>query len=73
MTPKQLHANRTRIGQQIVAMRELRGLTQKEVAEAAGLKQPHIARAEGGQYDIRLDTLTLIAMALGCEIEIAPK
>ncbi|MFP4590015.1 MAG: CBS domain-containing protein [Halobacteriales archaeon] len=40
------------------------GLTQQEVAEAAGVSQPLIARVEGGDVDPRLSTLRRIIEAL---------
>jgi DNA-binding XRE family transcriptional regulator len=54
-----------------VTMRTLRlrkGLSQAQLAEAIGTQQPHVARIEGGQADLRLDTCRRIASALGIDL-----
>lgn len=43
-------------------------LTQKELAEQIGVKQPHIARYENGEREPKLKTLLLIAEATGKSI-----
>ena len=56
---------------QPVTMRTLRlrrGLSQTQLAEAIGTQQPHIARIERGQADLRLDTCRRIASALGIDL-----
>ncbi len=52
-TPQDLRERRTEFG-----------LTQTELAEAAGVSQPLIARIEGGDVDPRLSTLRRIVAAL---------
>lgn len=51
-------------GQEIREARNSLGLTQAEVARRAGVSQPLIARIEGGEIDITLDTLHSIVAAL---------
>lgn len=54
-----------------VTMRTLRlrkGLSQAQLAEAIGTQQPHVARIEGGQADLRLETCRRIASALGIDL-----
>ena len=54
-----------------VTMRTLRlrkGLSQAQLAEAIGTQQPHVARIEGGQADLRLETCRRIAAALGVDL-----
>src|SRR5688572_25351360 len=54
-----------------VTMRTLRlrkGLSQAQLAEAIGTQQPHVARIEGGQADLRLETCRRIATALGVDL-----
>lgn len=46
------------------ALRTLRGLTQSQLAERAGLKQSHIAQLEGGSKAFTEKTLTQLAEAL---------
>ncbi len=48
------------------ALREKRGLSQRELAKAAGLHQPRIVELEAGKRaNISLDTLERLADALG--------
>lgn len=73
MTDKQLQDNRLRIGQQILQIREAKGMNQQQLADQANLIRQNIARIEKGQYSIGLDTLAKVAAALDCAIEISPK
>jgi transcriptional regulator with XRE-family HTH domain len=45
-------------------------LTQAELAERMGVKQPAVARMETGPFDPRLTTLRKLASALGVRFEI---
>jgi DNA-binding XRE family transcriptional regulator len=54
----------------IISTRKKKGLTQKEVAEMTGLKQPTIARIENNVNSPQLDTLIKILDALDLKIEI---
>jgi transcriptional regulator with XRE-family HTH domain len=57
--------------QQLIAMREWRGLSQQELANRAGVKQPQIARIESGRAkNITLRTLAKISSALGATPQI---
>ena len=60
-----------RLTQDLVALREDRGLTQVQLAERVGVKQPAIAQIEGGRAnDIKLSTLVKIASGLGARVRI---
>lgn len=61
---------RKRIGERIRDIRTELGMTQRDLAEKTGLQQPHIVRIEAGRYSVGLDTLQLIAEALGCKVDI---
>ena len=50
---------------QVARLRIMRGLTQQELADLVGTKQPSIARLESGQYAPRLSFLQRVAEALG--------
>ena len=52
------------IGESIRALRESKGLFQKDLAKSAGLPIRTIGRIERGEVDVRLSTLTRIAKAL---------
>lgn len=60
---------RRRMGERIRQLRTERGISQVELAEKAGLRQPHIVRIEQGRYSVGLDTLQAIAKALGCAVD----
>lgn len=51
--------------ERIRAWRELKGLSQAEVAEATGMPQSKISRIENGQTAVRAEELEAIAKALG--------
>lgn len=65
--------SRKRMGAQIAALRAELGMTQQELGDRAGIKQPHIARIEKGAYSVGLDTLDTIATAMNAEVRIVPK
>ena len=56
-------------GYQVARLRMLRGLTQAQLAEMVGTRQPSIARLENGTSAPRISFLTKIAEALGAKIE----
>src|SRR5438270_415888 len=65
------HLN-TWIALQIKAIRELRGLTQSELAELIGTQQPGIARLENVNYsNWKTETLKKVARALGVRLKIS--
>jgi DNA-binding XRE family transcriptional regulator len=59
------------LGEQPQSLRVLRlrkGMSQAQLAEAIGTQQPHIARIERGQADVRLETCRRIAQVLGVDL-----
>lgn len=60
-----------RLAMEIHALREKRGLTQKELAERLGTTQSAIARLEAGNVSPSLPTLDRVADALGVELSIS--
>ena len=50
-------------------IRKLAGLTQADLADALGVKQPNVAKMER-QDDMQVSTLNRIVQALGGELEI---
>lgn len=50
---------------QVARLRIMRGLTQGQLAELAGTKQPSIARLESGRVVPKLDFLQRVVEALG--------
>lgn len=60
------------IEQDLIALREERGLSQRALAGLAGVKQPVIARIESGKTkNLELKTVVRIATALGARVRIA--
>ena len=60
----------TAIIDQLIQLRKAKGLTQKELAAAANLAQPAIARMESKSAVPQLDTFVKVAGALGYTIEL---
>lgn len=56
----------------LIELRKTKGLTQKELAEAANLAQPAIARLESKMVIPQLDTLVKVATALNYKLELVP-
>ena len=59
-----------RLAVEIRALREKKGLSQRQLAERVGTTQSAIARLEGGRISPSLPTLDRIAAALGAEITV---
>jgi len=55
---------------QVARLRILRGLTQEQLAELVGTKQPSIARLESGKAEPKLSFLRRVAEALGGRLEV---
>lgn len=64
---------RTKLGKQIAALREAKGLTQEELASKTGFQKQNICRIEQGKYSANIDILEKIADALSAEIEFKEK
>jgi transcriptional regulator with XRE-family HTH domain len=59
-----------RIGSRIAELRKIQGLTQAQLADKSGLLQSQISRIEHGKYNITYETLTTLAKALNCSVEL---
>lgn len=57
------------VAKELISMRQDLGLTQRGLAEKAGIKQPQLARIESGKQSPRLDTLVSIAASVGYSVE----
>jgi DNA-binding XRE family transcriptional regulator len=56
----------------MIAAREEKGMSQRELAEISGVKQPAIARLESLKATPQIDTLFKVLHPLGYTIEIVP-
>lgn len=61
---------RVKIGQQLRALRQERSLSTRQLAELTGIGQSHIVRIEAGKYNVGIDTLEKLILALGAELNI---
>jgi transcriptional regulator with XRE-family HTH domain len=60
-----------RMGQRITALRKLKGISQQELANRAGLTRQHIGRIEKGELvSVAYVTIQQIAEALGMTVDI---
>lgn len=57
---------------ELIERRKAKGLTQRELAKAANLAQPAIARLESKAATPQLDTLLKVAAALDYALELVP-
>lgn len=72
MTEEQKQENRIRIGGQIAAIRNKKGLSIRELAEACGVSFANIYKIENGKYNVSIDILAKICEALGYHVDIKP-
>jgi len=56
----------------LIAAREAKGLTQQQLAEAAGIKQSAIARMETLKATPQIDTLFKVLTPMGFKLTIVP-
>ena len=61
---------RERIGGRVATLRKLKGMTQEQLAQAAGLQRTHVSRIEAGKYAVTLEVIQAIAEALGMTVDI---
>ena len=68
-------AEELELSYQIARLRQLRGMTQQEVADLVGTKQPSIARLESGKVAPKLPFAQKVVEALGGRlvINVEPK
>ncbi len=55
---------------EIFNRRKIMGITQKELAEMAGMHQSTISRIESGEHDVQLSTIIQLAEALDARLDI---
>lgn len=65
-----IQESRERIGRQIKEAREAKGYTLRHLAKLTGIAFNHIGRIEAGRYNVTLDTLAVIADAVGMKFTI---
>lgn len=70
MTEEQKQENRIRIGGQIAAIRNKKGLSIRQLADTCGVNFANIYKIENGKYNVSIDILNKICKALGVELKI---
>lgn len=72
--PEEIAASNLRIAlvNEIIVARQERGMTQKELEAASGVRQPIIARLEKGSTDPQLSTLLKVLAAVDKTLAIVP-
>ena len=61
--------NRERIGRRIAEMRAESGLSTRQLADMCGVNFSNIGKIERGAYNVSIDILSKVAIALGYEID----
>ena len=71
-TPEEIAESRARVEiiSALIDARQEKGLSQKELAELTGIKQPAIARLENGHISPSIDTLNKLLVPLGKRLAI---
>ena len=70
MTDEKRQQVRERIGGRVATLRKLKGMTQEQLAQAAGLQRTHVNRIEAGKYAVTLEVIQAIAETLGMTVDI---
>lgn len=61
------------IAERLKAARAAKGLSQRALAEQAGVPQSHISRIESGAVDLQTSSLIQLARALDLEVSLVPR
>lgn len=62
--------SREYIGKRIAEIRQDKGLSIRQLAEACGVNFANIYKIENGKYNVSIDILGKICEALGCRIDV---
>ena len=66
-----MHKAEVRMALELIAtLRRLRGLTQEQLAQEAGLQRTHVNRIEAGKYAVTIDVVQAIAQVLGMTVDL---
>lgn len=66
-------SNREYIGKRIAEIRQGKGLSIRQLAEASGVNFANIYKIENGKYNVSIDILGKICDALDCKIDVICK
>lgn len=65
-----IDVQRLKFGKKITQKRTIANMTQKQLADAAGVKEVTIRNIERGAFNVPFDILNRIAVVLGGELDI---
>lgn len=65
-----IDVQRLKFGKKIAQKRTIANMTQKQLADAAGVKEVTIRNVEHGAFNVPFDILNRIAVVLGGELDI---
>lgn len=68
MLEEERASHRRRIARAVTGLRESRGLSRRELAEASGLSYPYVSQIENGDREPSIKALAALAGALGVEL-----
>ncbi|MBR4079819.1 MAG: helix-turn-helix transcriptional regulator [Christensenellaceae bacterium] len=73
-TKEELAASELRVAliSELIKARQEKGITQKDLEEMSGVKQPVIARMETGTTSPQVDTMLKVLIPLGYKLAIVP-
>ena len=73
-TPEEIAASNLRVAVigELIKARNERGISQKQLEEMSGVKQPVIARMEKGSTSPQIDTVLKVLAALGKTLAVVP-
>lgn len=73
-SPEEIHESNVRVAivNEMIRAREEDGITQKQLEEMSGVKQPVISRMEKGATDPQLSTVLRILNSLGKTLKVVP-
>ena len=63
-------SNREYIGKRIAEIRKAKGMSIRQLADASGVNFANIYKIENGKYNVSIDILNKICLALGVELRI---
>ena len=63
-------SNREYIGKRIAEIRKAKGMSIRQLADASGVNFANIYKIENGKYNVSIDILNKICLALGVELKI---
>jgi transcriptional regulator with XRE-family HTH domain len=69
MNEEEIHLNICRLGDKLLRMRKLKGLSQQELSFRSGIEKPYIRRIEKGKTNPTVKTLLKLSFALETSLQ----